>query len=251
MLYTKAIVRTPGKNFSKGITSQDLGMPVYKLAVQQHEAYCHTLRDCGIDIHKLKAQEAFPDACFVEDTAIVTDKMAIVTRPGDPRRQGEEISIAETLTRFRSLERIEEPGTVDGGDILHVGKHFFIGLSERTNKEGARQLAKIFKQYGYTSSKVSVGSSLHLKSSVSCVGNNLIICTNEMAKHFVEYNTLIVSDQEDYACNCIWVNGIVIIPKGFPLLKNKLIRLKYEFIELDMTEFRKMDGGLSCLSLLF
>ena len=137
---TTAITRTPGKNFAQGLTTSDLGEPDYEILLQQHKVYIDTLKSIGLEIIILDAQENFPDAHFVEDTAVVTPDVAVIARPGAKARQGEEDSIAPLLARYRKTVRIVAPGTLDGGDVLMLGNHFFIGISERTNKGGADQL---------------------------------------------------------------------------------------------------------------
>jgi dimethylargininase len=149
------------------LTSVDLGAPVYEFALAQHEAYCAALERCGLTLIRLPPDERFPDATFVEDTAVITKRGAIVTRPGAPTRAGETEGIAEVLTPiYPSLLRIEAPGTVDGGDVCEAGDHFFIGISERTNETGAKQLAGMLNDFGYQSTLVdirSVDGILHLK----------------------------------------------------------------------------------------
>src|SRR4051812_5358313 len=143
MHFTHAIVRPPGSTFAEGITSSDLGAPDLALALEQHEAYCRTLERLGLSLARLPGDAEFPDSTFVEDAAIVTSKGAILTRPGAPSRAGEVRAMGEALCRwFPELDRIVAPGTVDGGDICEAGDHFFIGLSHRTNEEGAAQLSR-------------------------------------------------------------------------------------------------------------
>src|SRR5215213_266434 len=142
MHFTHAIVRPPAATFAAGLTSSGLGAPDLELALEQHEAYCRTLERLGLSLLRLPPDAEFPDSTFVEDAAIVTERGAILTRPGAPSRAGEVIAMSEALCRwFPDLDRITAPGTVDGGDVCEAGEHFFIGLSERTNAAGATQLA--------------------------------------------------------------------------------------------------------------
>lgn len=250
-MYTKAIVRKPGKNFSEGITTASLGKPDFNRTLLQHEAYCNALLKCGLELIVLDADEKYADACFVEDTAVVTEKAAVITKPGTASRQGEEQKIAEILCRYKKIETIKYPGTVEGGDILRRGDHFYIGLSKRTNDEGARQLAFLLLQYGYTSSVVSVSSVLHLKTGITWLGGNNFVSIAEFTDPFSAFNVIKTEPGEEYMANCLLINNYLLIPKGFEKTKRKFPDAGYNIIELDMSEFEKMDGGLTCLSLLF
>ena len=250
-MYIRAITRQPGENFADGLTTSTLGRPSYPLIFQQHEAYRQALQDLGLEVIVLPAESAYPDAYFVEDPAIVTPKIAVITRPGALSRQGEELTLEPILKQFRPMAHIQPPGTVEGGDILMVENHFFIGLSDRTNKEGAAQLAKLLEDAGHTAETVPVASGLHLKSGVNYVGKNTLLVTNSLADHpaFARYNKILIDPDEEYAANTLWVNDILLTPKGFPKTSAKLTRLGIRVIELDVSEVQKMDGGLTCMSL--
>lgn len=249
--YTNAIVRKPGNNFPQGITSKTLGKPSIDKALEQHEAYCRALEQCGLNLQVLDADENYPDGCFVEDTAVITEYAAIITKPGDSARLGEEEKIAQVLSRYKSLEKISLPGRVDGGDILRIDNHFYIGMSARTNEKGAEQLSDILNNYGYTTSRIPVKNVLHLKTGVAYLGRNTVIASKEFSGYFNSFNVIELTPEEEYAANCLLINDFLIIPKGFIQSKEKISDMGYDIIELDMSEFRKMDGGLSCLSLLF
>lgn len=251
--FTTAITRKPGKNFAQGLTASDPGAPDYEIILQQHNAYIDTLKSFGLEVIVLDEERDYPDAHFVEDTAVVTPDVAVIARPGAKARQGEEDSIAPVLERYRKTVRIAAPGTLDGGDVLMVGNHFFIGLSERTNKEGAAQLGKYLEEYGSTWDAISVGAGLHLKSSINYLGNNTLMITDEFANEEVlkAYAKIIIDQDETYAANTLWMNGHLITPTGFPKTRRKLEAMGMKIIGLDMSEVRKMDGGLTCLSLRF
>lgn len=249
--YTRAIVRRPGKNFADGITTSNLGKPIFEKALDQHKAYCEALTKCGLEVIVLEADERYPDGCFVEDTAVVTNEVAIITRPGNPARLGEEITIKEVLKQYKAIETIDAPGNLDGGDILRVENHFYIGLTDRTNKEGAKQLSAHLQKHGYTSSTVDVKDILHLKTSIAYLGNNNFIALDQLSNIINGSNTIILDPNESYSANCLRVNDYLLIPKGFPNSKDQIAKLGYNIIEIEMSEFRKMDGGLTCLSLLF
>jgi dimethylargininase len=256
-LFRNAIVRVPGENFQDGLTSATLGKPSYPLAMEQHAAYCSALERCGLRVLVLPADSQHPDSTFVEDTAIVTPRSAILARPGASSRQGEVSAIRDALGRFfRSFHQIEPPGTLDGGDICEAGGHFFIGLSHRTNEDGARQLAEFLAGDGFTSSIVDIrGMSgvLHLKSGIAYLGDNHLVVMDSMADlpHFRNYDLIRVEQAETYAANCVRVNDYVLLPSGRPHLESVLNQRGYKTVPLDMSEFEKMDGGLSCLSLRF
>ncbi len=256
-MFTNAIVRLPGSNFADGLTTVDFGVPRFDLVLEQHARYCEALRDCGLAVTTLVADLGHPDSTFVEDTAVLTERGAILMRPGAASRAGETEAIREAIGRFfPALLEIERPGTVDGGDICEAGEHFFIGLSHRTNDEGARQLANHLAKLGYTSSVVDVRvvkSILHLKSGISYLGENTIVVIEEMAhwKEFQKYEPVVVSTEESYAANCVGVNQRVLVAQGYPKIQMDLEGRGFKTVALDMSEFRKMDGGLSCLSLRF
>jgi dimethylargininase len=250
-MYTKAIVRRPGRNFANGITTSILGKPDISKALEQHAAYCDALVRCGVELTLLEADERYPDGCFVEDTAVVNSKVAVISRPGAATRRGEEEEIARLLSGYGITESVTPPGTLEGGDVLRAETHYFIGLSERTNKEGASQLSAILSKHGFTSSVIQVDAGLHLKSDIAYLGKGNFISTPAFSKIAHPANTIVLDNDEYYAANCLPVNDFLLIPKGFPKSKEKITDLGYSIIELEMSEFRKMDGGLTCLSLLF
>ena len=163
---------------------------------------------------------------------------------------GEEAEISEILSEFRKIETIRFPGTLDGGDVLRVENHFFIGISGRTNREGARQLSSILSKYGFTASETEVGEGLHLKSGIAYLGKGNFISAVGFSKITGSSRVIILNQEESYYANCLQVNDFLMIPKGFPKAKKNILELGDKAIELDMSEFRKMDGGLTCLSLL-
>ncbi len=261
-MFRNAIVRVPGSNFADGLTSVELGAPDYDLALEQWEAYCAALATCGLIVKRLEADLRYPDSTFVEDAAILTPHAAMLTRPGAPSRLGEVAAIAATVRSFYpEAAEIAAPGTLDGGDICEAGTHFFLGISHRTNAEGARQFVEHLARHGYTASSVDVRgmtSILHLKSGISYIGPGkaaepTLVVMEEMADwpEFAGYDLLRVHEDESYGANCVRVNDRVLIAKGYPKLFEELLRRGYDPLELDMSEFRKMDGGLSCLSLRF
>ncbi|MEL7564146.1 MAG: arginine deiminase-related protein [Dehalobacterium sp.] len=253
-MFKNVIVRKPCKAMINGITSGDLGKPDFNLAVSQHDFYVETLKKCDVEVTMLNSDECYPDSCFVEDVALCTKYCAIITSPGAPSRKGEEAEMEEVLGRFYAhLESIQYPGTVEAGDIMMVDDHFYIGLSKRTNEEGARQIIAILEKYGLSGSTVPLKKLLHLKTGLSYLENNNLLITGEFVDNpaFESFNKIIVPEEEAYAANCIWVNGHVLVPMGYPSTLHAIKKLGYLVHEVDTSEFRKLDGGLSCLSLRF
>jgi len=255
IMFTRAIARKPGPNFAQGLTTAvNDDPPNYEILVKQHEAYINTLKSSiGLKVILLDALPNHPDAYFVEDTAVVAAHVAVITNPGAETRKGEEKTIAPVLARYRKTENIQAPGTVDGGDVLQVGEHFFIGVSERTNPEGADQLGRILEGYGYTWTTVAVGAGLHFKSSVNYVGKNTLLVTEDFTGHeqLKGYDTIVVDRTESYAANTLFINDHLLIPRGYPGTRKKLEALGFKIIELETSEVRKMDGGLTCMSIRF
>jgi dimethylargininase len=252
-MFLTAITRKPGENFADGLTQCKGGRPDHARMLEQHRAYGKALKELGLDVIELEADPAHPDAHFVEDAAVVIEEAAIITHPGAPSRRGEVKRIEEALSLFREIRRIEPPGTLDGGDVLQAGRRFFIGLSERTNAEGAAQLGAILESCAYRWTTVPVGAGLHLKSNVNWVGEKVLLVTEAFKDRrvFHGFEKIVVDPGEAYAANALRVNGGLLVAAGFPGTREKLEALDARVIELDMSEAQKMDGGLTCLSLRF
>lgn len=256
-MFKHTIVRKPCRAMVDGITSApELGKPDYDLACKQHDNYIEALKQCGVDVTVLEADERYPDSCFVEDPALITKQCAIITNPGAASRNGEKDEIVGAVKKFFNddvIEYIREPGTLEGGDVMMVGDHFYVGRSERTNEEGIRQLTEILEKYGMTCSEVKLDEMLHLKTGVNYLeDNNMLVAGEFVTKpEFEKYNRVEIPMEEAYAANCIWINGKVIVPEGFPRVLEAVKGLGYETILVDTSEYRKLDGGLSCLSLRF
>jgi dimethylargininase len=253
-MFTKAIVRTPCKNILNALTTANLGLPDYSLAIHQHQEYIQALKSCGLDVTVLNADENYPDSVFVEDTAVLTPQCAIISNPGAASRKGEITEMSKVLNRFYSnVEKIVAPGTLDAGDVMMVDKHFFIGLSGRTNENGANQLIAFLNRYGMTGSTINLENALHLKTGVSYLERNNLLVTGEFLNksEFQQFNIIEINDDESYAANCVWINDKVLMPKGFSKTKRKIEELGYETILVDASEFQKANGGISCLSLRF
>ncbi len=253
-MFKKAIVRRPGKSVIDGITTAGLGLVDFEKLCEQHNAYLIALKRCGLELIILNADENNPDSVFMEDVALLTSKCAVITRPGAASRKGEIYGMRMVLDpHFPAIEQIKSEGTLEAGDVMKAGDHFYIGLTERTNEAGADQLIDILNKYGFTGSKIFPDDMLHLKTGVSFIENNTMVLAGSLKtnKAFTAYEKILVDDDEIYAANCLWVNGTVLIAAGYPKIKNAIQSAGYPLIELEMSEFQKLDGGLSCLSLRF
>ncbi|MCI2031721.1 dimethylarginine dimethylaminohydrolase family protein [Limosilactobacillus sp.] len=255
-MFKNVIVRVPSTTVCDGITSADLGKPIYTKAAAEHETYVSALTKTGVNVTVLEPHKEFPDSCFIEDDALCTSKCAIITRPGaSTRRKEVELQdLSDVLHKFYDhVEQIQAPGTIEAGDIMMVGDHFYIGLSARTNEEGAKQMINILEKYGLSGETVPLKEVLHLKTGLSYIENNNLLINGEFLNdpRFDKFNKIEVDDDEAYGANSIWLNGYVLVPAGYPKTQKKIENLGYKVIVVDTSEFRKIDGGLSCLSLRF
>ena len=255
--FNHVIVRRPCKAMVEGITSGLYpGKPDFELALKEHDDYIEALKQCDVDVTVLEADERYPDSCFVEDPALITRKCAIITNPGAESRNGEKDEIIDAVKKFFSddqIEYIKAPGTLEGGDVMMVGDHFYVGRSARTNEEGIRQLTEILAKYDMTCSEVTLEEVLHLKTGVNYLEDNNMLVSGEFVTkpEFQKYNCVQIPEEEAYAANCIWVNDTVIVPEGYPAVLKAVQDLGYKTILVDTSEYRKLDGGLSCLSFRF
>mgnify|MGYP000014621048 CR=1 FL=1 len=213
MNFTHAIVCSPYKNFIYGITTASLGKPDYPKALCQHQNYVKILKELGLKITVLPPDENYPDSTFVEDTAVLIPSCAVITNPAAESRRGE-IKVVEKLLQgeFNTIEKIKYPGTLEGGDVLEVENHFYIGISERTNQFGAEQFIKIVRKNGMTGSIISVNQGLHLKSAVSYMGNNCMLIDPESinSNYFNGFTIITTEPGESYSANSISVNDSTI-----------------------------------------
>ena len=257
IMFKHTIVRTPCPKICDGITSApELGQPVYEKALELHAAYIEALKACGVDVLVLPPMEEYPDSCFVEDVAVVAEKCAIITNPGADSRNGETAGIVEAVKKFYSDDQIgyiKSPGTLEGGDVMKCGNTYYVGLSARTNEEGIKQFSDFFGSYGYEVIAVPLTEVLHLKTGVNYLENNKMLVSGEFIDkaEFAGYDRITVPEEEAYGANCIWMNGTVIVPEGYPSVQKAVEEAGYPVITVDTSEFRKIDGGLSCLSLRF
>ena len=254
MKFSHAIVCTPCKNMIHGISTSNSIIPNYLNAMDQHQQYVKILKELGVDVTELPPNDSYPDSTFIEDTAILTSSFAIISNPGDDSRKGEINAIENYLkSSFSDVENINYPGTLDGGDVLEIENQFYVGISNRTNQAGAEQFVEFVGKYGMTCTTIPVNKGLHLKSSVSYLGHHcLLIDSDSLSKeYFSSFDLICTEEREAYSANAISVNGTVIMPSGFPKTRKKVECAGFSVRTLNMSEFRKLDGGLSCLSLRY
>lgn len=253
-MFKNAIVRKPCPEMIRGLTSVTLGRPDFAKALEQHSQYVAALRTCGLEVQVLESDSLFPDSVFVEDVALCTRECAVVTNPGAPSRNAEKLAMKPVLeSYYRQVESIVAPGTLDAGDVMMVGRHFYIGISRRTNTAGAEQLIRILENYGMSASMVPLKTMLHLKSGLSYLEQNHLLISGEFIAHpaFADFQQIHVDPDEAYAANSLWINSTVLVPEGYPRTRKKIEQAGYATITLDVSEYCKLDGGLSCLSLRF
>ena len=219
----------------------------------QHRAYEDVLRSIGCDVRRLRPQPEMPDAVFVEDAAVVFDELAVVTRPGASSRRDEVASVAETLAPCRALRTIVSPATLDGGDVLVIGRSVFVGRSTRTNEEGVRQLAAAVAPHGYAVRSVTVRSCLHLKTAVTRVGPQTVVLNGDWvdAPAFAAFDRIEVHGDEPWGANALEIGGAVVYPAAFPRTRDRLLGRGLDVREVDVSELAKAEGGVTCCSLVF
>ena len=257
MPYTHAIVRRPPRSLGRGLTTQNLGLPDIDLALEQHAAYVSALKQLGLDVTILDADEDYPDSVFVEDVAILYGGVAILTRPGAPSRSGEVESMREVLSERMPIVELGDSESVelDGGDVLFCGKRVLVGLGLRTNEEGLRRLRQRLLEIDPELAVEGVPFSgvLHLKSGLTALRPDVLvynpICQLDTQFPFARMVTL--PPEQGYAANVLPINDSILVIKGYPAVASAAREYYQRVIELGMSEFRKMDGSLTCLSLLW
>ncbi|PYR53978.1 MAG: dimethylargininase [Acidobacteria bacterium] len=222
-------------------------------ARMQHAAYEQCLIEAVCPVERLVADATMPDSVFVEDIAVVFDELALITRPGAASRRVETPAVADALARYRTLRYIESPGCVDGGDVLVVGEHVFVGQSTRTNAAGIEQMRHILDPYGYTVEEVEVTGCLHLKSAVTALTADLLLMNRAWtdADRFARFTIVDVDPAEPLAANALPIGGLVIFPAAFPRTERRLAAQGFHVRTVDVSEFAKAEGGVTCCSLVF
>jgi len=224
------------------------------LAKEQHNYYCEILERLGITLIRIEADDKFPDCCFVEDTAMLFGDVAIISHMGTISRIGEEIEIKKILhTYMEKTYNIKTPATVDGGDVLKINKNVFIGLSNRTNQSAIQQIGSFISEKGYQVIPIKTEKILHLKSCCTYLGNDYVVMVPGYFddKVFSEYKKILIPKIESYGANCLSINGRVLISEKHPATKKLIESEGFETIDVPMSEFRKGEGSLTCLSIIF
>lgn len=253
---TKAIVRRPTRCMLKGETTSLQGPPNYEIACQQHDAYISALEYCGLQVHVLPSLDAFPDSCFVEDTAVCTPSIAVLSRPGAESRIGEVDVMKDTLQSMyeTNIQRILSPGTLDGGDVVVMDKTVYVGISHRTNRSGAEQLLAMLRPYGYHGTMVHLPKDqLHLKCTISALNHTTLLASLPLWKPFDALKnviTLTEPKQDQYDANILNVNGKVICSVKNTSIEDAIGDKDYEIIKLNTSEFEKLNGAITCLSII-
>ncbi|HEY2344547.1 MAG TPA: arginine deiminase-related protein [Xanthomonadaceae bacterium] len=220
----------------------------------QHEAYRRALEALGCEVIALPAQDAMPDAVFVEDVAVVVDEIAVLTRPGAESRRGEGATVGEVLGRYRELCAIEAPGTLDGGDVMRVGRSIYVGQAARTNAAGIAQLAAHVAPFGYTVQAVPTRECLHLKSAVTQVGEDTLLIQPLWIDRepFAGYRLIEVDPSEEHGANALRIGSAgVIQPSNFPRARERLERAGIAVVSVDLSELQKAEGATTCCSIVF
>ena len=222
------------------------------IAQKQHRGYVDALKKLGCDVLELPAESNLPDSVFVEDTAILLPEAAVITRPGADSRKPETESIAQALSAHRKLLYLREPATLDGGDVLVVGKRIFIGLSTRSNNEAVVQLSELLNEFGYTVTGVHLHDCLHLKSAVTRVDDKTLLINRDWVdtEFFADYELIAVDPTEPYAGNCLPIGDAVIFPASFPKTRGNLEARGYKIVSVEVDELAKAEGAVTCCSLV-
>ncbi len=245
-----ALVRKPGSSFPKAISEHPEKNNIeLAAALKQHGAYVEALKQTGGKVEYLPTQDHLPDATFVEDTAVILEESSLLCPLKEPSRQEEVQSTADKLKVYRDCVTLEPPATLDGGDVINTPDTIFIGLSKRTNVRAIQAFSKLTSKRVVS---VAVTKGLHLKSATTFLGNNLLIIdpTRVDASKLKQFDWIEVTEEESYAGNCLALGNTVLMPAGFPNVRDKIHKHGHETIELEMSEFEKADGSVTCLSLI-
>jgi dimethylargininase len=254
-LFNTVLVRPPAREFPRCVSTHPLRNTVdLNLALKQHEDYVNALQEEGIEVKKLPSLDGFPDSVFIQDTALIRtpSRKALISRFGEPSRRGEEASVREFLEKLGfSTVNVEAPATLEGGDVMVTDAVVFVGLTTRTNVGGVEALKSFFKQEVIA---VPTEKVFHLLSAVNYIGNKTVVIVPELVdpQYFRGFKQIRVPLDEAYAANVLYLGeNRILMPEGYPRTAEKLRKEGYRTVEVDVSEFRKCDGGVTCLSLPF
>lgn len=250
--FNRAIIRHASHSVADGLRAVDAGAPDFEGVQREQYAYARALEDAGVTLVELPALERYPDALFVEDTALAFNGSAILLKPGAATRRGEADEIAPTLAQnFKYVLKLEE-GTAEGGDVLFTPRGLFIGVSARTNPQGARALMSLLNKLGLHGRAVSTPAGvLHLKSDCSLLDEDTVLCTPRLAASeiFEGFRIIPTPPGEEAAANALRINESVLVSRGYPRTAELLEKAGLTVVTLATVEIAKIDAGLSCLSL--
>lgn len=255
--YTKGIVRKVSTELTGALSENGNSVEIsIERARHEHKRYIQVLNDLGIETVVLPADPTFPDGVFVEDTAVILPGLAVITNPGASTRTGEVDSVETALSPFIKTQRMKNGGTLDGGDVLRLGNKYFIGISQRTNIEGAEELREILMERGLMAELVEFTGALHLTSIITPLSSNTVVGIKEVLDNpafggMKELSKIVVPSNEIPAANVLVANGKVLIPGGFPETSGIIRAAGFDVIKIDNFEFMKADGGLTCRSVLW
>lgn len=221
-------------------------------AAREHAGYEAALTELGCRIEPVPAAPDLPDAVFVEDTAVVTDEVAVLCRPGAASRRPEVDAVDRILRRYRPVRRVEPPGTIDGGDMLRIGRRVWVGLSGRTNRAGVEQLRRLLGPLGYRVEPVPVQGCLHLKSAVTALSPDTLLLNPDRVdpRHFSGLGTVGVDPGEPEAANVLAVGGAVVMPEAHVRTRERLEGLGHRVVPVALSELAKAEAGVTCCSIL-
>jgi dimethylargininase len=249
----KALVRPPGESFVRAISSQQPRQAIdVGLAREQHRAYCAALRAVGLALIELPPEEAYPDACFIQDTAVVFQDLAVMAHFGVESREGEQESVRQALQGHKRVVEIEHPALLEGGDVLVIGSRLYVGLSARTNRSGFARLRDLLELEGAVVEALEVPEGLHLLSGCTYLGRGVLLATEVYADGpaFAGLDVVRVPADEAYAANALAVGESVIVPSGYSQTAAQITARGFQVVPVSLSEFAKADGGATCLSLV-
>jgi dimethylargininase len=247
-----AIVRAVPDSYDRCVRTNVEEIDV-DLAKRQHSKYCRVLQELGLKLIWVKGDNALPDSCFIEDTAVVFGEKTIICNMKVESRRKEIVEVTKVLEKLKEAYYIKPPATIDGGDVLRIEDEVFVGLSARTNLHAVHQLRRILENSNLEIKPVKIRNVLHLKSAVTYLGTSYVILSKGHFNTEIlrDYNKIVVPRGEEYAADCLAINGTVLMAKGYPKTRRLVEKEGFSVKELEMSEFSKGEGALTCLSIIW